>query len=206
MTFIVEFDDDTLIALIRKGDTHAEVLLCAKYFGFASILGKKFYSLYRDLGFSLDEFTQVAFVSVAIALKKYKLGTDQSFHSYWHVIAKNQCINFIHQNSFIDYSHNRPISLDSTYGDDGLSLHETCGSIDHKISFDVTHKQLYDFIVSEKSSLTVDEKVVAYYMFLENYDYDDLIAITKWRRDKVYRTVRKARKKVSNFFKSGYFK
>ena len=180
--------------------------MCAKYWVFASILGKKFGSLYRDLGLTVDDFTQVAFASVVIAMKKYKPSNEQSFHSYWQVVARNKCITFIHQNTFIDYENNRPISFDSTNGDDGLSLHETYGFIDHKISFGVTYKQLYDFIISEKSSLTDEEKVVAYYMFLENYDYDDLIAITKWRREKVYRVVRKARKKVSNFFKSGYFK
>ena len=162
--------------------------------------------MYRDLGLTVDDFTQVAFASVVIAMKKYKPSNEQSFHSYWQVVERNKCITFIHQNTFIDYENNRPISFDSTNGDDGLSLHETYGFIDHKISFGVTYKQLYDFIISEKSSLTDEEKVVAYYMFLENYDYDDLIAITKWRREKVYRVVRKARKKVSNFFKSGYFK
>ena len=201
-----ELDDDTLIALIKKGDTHAETLLCAKYWVFASNLGKKFASLYADLGLTVDDFSAVAFSSIVIAMKKYKPNDQQSFKSYWTVIAKNQCINFVHDNSFIDLADMRPISFDSQTREDGLTLHETCGSEDDKISYGVTAKQLYDFITAPETPLTENEQIVAYYMFLQNYDYDDIIMLTKWPRDKVYRVFRKTRKKVSNFFKSGYFK
>ncbi|MBO4286215.1 MAG: hypothetical protein J5880_02640 [Bacilli bacterium] len=201
-----ELDDDTLIALIKKGDTHAETLLCAKYWVFARNLGKKFASVYADLGLTVDDFSAVAFSSIVIAMKKYKPNEQQSFKSYWTVIAKNQCINFVHDNSFIDFAEQRPISLDSQIREDGLTLHETCGSDDYRMTFGVTTEQLYNFIASEDSPLSQDEKVAAYYMFLQNYDFNDLKMLTKWTAAKVYRVAKKARKKVSNFFKSGYFK
>ena len=58
------FQDDDLVELIKKGDTHAEALLCEKYWRFARIFGKKFAVLYYDLGVSADEFASVAFSSI----------------------------------------------------------------------------------------------------------------------------------------------
>ena len=70
----------------------------------------------------------------------------------------------------------------------------------------LTRKQLYDFIVSDESKLTINEKVIAYYMFLNGYNSEDIRLLTKWSKEKVYSIVKRTRKKVSNFFKSGYFK
>ena len=201
-----ELDDDTLIALIDKGDTHAETLLCAKYWVFARNLGKKFADLYADLGMTVDDFTAVAFSSIVVAMKKYKPNEQQSFKKYWTVIAKNQCINFVHDNSFIDFAELRPISFDSKTYEDGLTLHETLGNVDYKMTYGVTTEQLYNFISSPNSPLSEDEKVAAYYMLLQNYDFTELKMLTKWPAAKVYRVASKARMKVSNFFKSGYFK
>ena len=201
-----ELDDDTLIALIKKGDTHAETLLYAKYWVFARNFGKKYASLYKDLGLTVDDFSAVAFSSVLMAMKKYVSGQQGTFHSYWLAIARNECINYVYQNSFIDVSFSRPISLDSTLQDNGLTLHETLGSTDSKMADDIIRTQLYEYITSSHSKLNEDEKVVAYYMFLNDYSYDELQMLTKWNKKKLYYCVKKARMKVSNFFKSGYFK
>lgn len=201
-----ELDDDTLIALVKKGDTHAEALLCAKYWTFAKNFGKKFASLYYDLGFTDDEFASVAFASIVVAMKKYIPGKEaNSFYSYWLIIAKNQCINYVHDNSFIDLDSGRPVSFDSVSREDGLTLHEICGFPDHKIDYSITRKQLYDFIVSKSSKLSDDERIVAYYMFFLEYDYEEIQLLTKWPMSKVYRVAWNARRKVSNFIKSRYF-
>ena len=202
-----DYDDDTLIALIKKGDTHAEALLCAKYWTFAKNFGKKFASLYYDLGLNADEFATVAFSSIVIAMEKYQLGSSKkSFKSYWLTIAKNQCINYVHDNTFIDLECGRPISLDEISYEDGLTLHEVCGLPDHSIEYGLARKQLYDFITSKDSKLNDNEKIVAYYMFLQSYSHEDIQMLTKWPMKKVYRHVRNARVKVSNFIESGYFK
>ena len=152
-----ELDDDTLIALIKKGDTHAETLLYAKYWVFARNFGKKYASLYKDLGLTVDDFSAVAFSSVLMAMKKYVSGQQGTFHSYWLAIARNECINYVYQNSFIDVSFSRPISLDSTLQDNGLTLHETLGSTDSKMADDIIRTQLYDYITSAHSKLNEDE-------------------------------------------------
>lgn len=201
-----ELDDDTLIALIKKGDTHAETLFYAKYWVFARNFGRKFASLYTDLGLTADDFSAVAFSSVSTAMKKYVPGKEKSFYGYWLAIAKNECINYVHNNSFIDLNISRPISFDSVSQDNGLTLHETYGSTDSKIMDEITRTQLLDFITASDSKLTDDEKVVAYYMFLHDYNHDELQMLTKWNKKKLYYCVKRARMKVSNFFKSGYFK
>lgn len=203
---MVLIDDDTLIGLIRTGDTHAEALLCEKYLSFAQNLGKKYASLYSDLGLSADEFTAVAFTSLAIALNKYTPNKEKSFYSYWTTIAKNQCINFVRNNSYSNNDFIHPLSLDSSLFDDGLTLHETCGSDDVKISYSVERKLVYDFITSKDSKLTNDERLVGYFTFIEGYNFEEIKMLTKWKADKVYRVSDSVRKKVSNFFKSGYFK
>ena len=200
-----ELDDDTLIALIKDGDTHAEALLCAKYWVFARNFGRKFAVLYKDLGFNADDFMAAAFSSVVIAMEKYSPAKHKSFHNYWMVVARNQCINFVHDNSFIDFETGRPISFDAVSYEDGLSLHETTGLPDPTLTYGITRKQLYDFIVSKDSKLSENERLVAYYMFLQEYSYEDIQMLTKWKKNKVYAIVRRARLKVSNFFKSGYF-
>lgn len=202
---MTELDDDTLIALAKDGDTHAETLLCTKYWGFAQNLGTKFASTYSDLGLTADEFAAVAFSSIVIAMKKYNGKQKEKFHGYWMKIAKNQCINYIRENTFLGYGILRPLSLDSETHEDGLTLHETCGSIDYQIKHNINLKQLYEYIVSPNCSLSEEQKIVAYYMFIENYSFEDIQLLTKWKFDKVYHTARKARKKVSNFFKSRYF-
>ena len=198
---MTELDDDTLIALIKKRDTHAEALLCAKYWVFAKNLAKKFYSLYSDLGLTLDDFTGVAFSSIMIAIQKYNPAEHDSFHAYWLIISKNQCINYIRENSYLSFSETRPVSLDSMTMDGGLTLHETCGDYDHRIKYDILFKHLHDYIFSPKSSLTDDERVVAYYMILYSYSYQDMLNLTKWSRSKLYRVAINMRKKVSNFLK-----
>ena len=203
---MTELDDDTLIALTKDGDTHAEALLCAKYWVFARNLGRRFASSYSDLGLTADDFAAVAFSSLAEAMKKYRSKKEKSFKGYWLTVAKNQCINFIHDNSFIDLEVSRPLSLDSETREDGLTLHEICGDIDHKIKDDINLMQLYEFIVSPNSRLSNNQKVVAYYMFIENYTFEDVQELTKWSYDKIYHVASRARMKVSNFFKSGYFK
>ena len=203
---MTELDDDTLIALIKDGDTHAEALLCAKYWVFARNLGKRFASSYSDLGLTADDFATVAFSSVVIAMQKYKGKTGKTFHYYWSKIARNQCINFINDNTFLGLDILRPLSLDSETHEDGLTLHETCGTIDYRIKEDINLKQLYEYIVSPKSTLTEDQKVLAYYMLVENYTYEDLQQLTKWNYAKIYKLAQRVREKVSNFFKSRYFK
>lgn len=201
-----QLDDDTLIALIKKGDTHAETLLCAKYWVFAQKFGKQFASMYKDLGLTVDDFSTVAFSSIVVALKKYSKEKFHSFYNYWLAVAKNQCLNYVYDNCFISMDYDRPVSLDSLSKEDGLTLHEICGLPDDKITYGLTRKQLYDFIVSDESKLTINEKVIAYYMFLNGYNSEDIRLLTKWSKEKVYSIVKRTRKKVSNFFKSGYFK
>ena len=201
-----ELDDDTLIALIKKGDTHAETLFYAKYMVFARNFGRKFASIYKDLGLTVDDFSTVAFSSILIAMRKYVPGQTASFHSYWQAIAKNECINYVYNNSFIDLNAARPISMDSASQDNGLTLHETYGSTDTMMTDGINREQLYEFIMSKESRLKEDERVVAYYMFLHDYNHDDLQMLTKWNKKKLYYCVKRARLKVSNFFKSGYFK
>lgn len=204
---MVQLDDDTLIALIKKGDTHAEALLCSKYWVFAKKLGYNFALLYRDLGFTIDEFTTVCFSALVTAIKKYRPHQDKAFKSYWSAVAKNQCINYVHENSTIDVDMKRPISFDATGYDDGLSLHDTFGSDDHSISYQLMRRRLLELVFEEDEDLlSNDEKIVVYYMFLNDYSYSELKMLTKWTKSKMYHVVGNARTKVSNFFKSGYFK
>jgi len=201
-----EYDDETLIALIKKGDTHAEALFCAKYWTYAKNFGAKFAYSYSDLGLTADDFAAVCFSAVAVAIKKYRPRVDKSFRSYWMAIAKNQCINFVRDSMFSELSVGRPISLDNSSYEDGLSLHETFGDFDYHIKSDINSSQLYDYVLSEKSSLTDDEKIAIYYMCIVGYEYNELIDLTKWSPSKAYRVCSKAKSKVSNFIKSGYFK
>ena len=199
-------DDDTLIALIKERDTHAEALLCAKYWDFARKLGKQFAVSYSDVGLTEDDFAAVAFSSIVVAIKKYNTVQHKSFKSYWLKIAKNQCINYIYDNCYVGESFSHPLSLDMISHEDGLSLHETCGKLDYTIKNNINLKQLFEYIRSPVNRFTEDEQIVAYYMFIEGYNFDDVQQVTKWKNSKVYRVAKNARAKVSNFFKSRYFK
>ena len=196
--------DDDLVALIKSGDSRAEAMLYDRYWGFAKNFGAQMASIYKDLGFSADDFTNVAFTAVFIAIEKFN-GYKNAFNKFWAIVAKNECMSFIHENTIGMEISGKPISMDYQKHDDGLTLHETLGELDNEIKNGIMKNEIVDYVMAENNSLSKDERVLAYYTIIQGYDYDDIVELTDWSKQKVYRVARKMKRKVSNFCKSRYF-
>ena len=196
--------DDELIALIKSGDSQAEATLYDRYWGFAKIFGANMASIYKDMGFNADDFTNVAFTAVFIAIEKYK-GYINAFYKYWAIVAKNECMTFIEENTYLNETESKPVSFDYQHYSDALSLHEILGENDSEIKSSITENEIKEYLMSGTNEMNQNEKLVAYYMIFQDYDYDDIVEVTGWSRQKAYRVVRKMKAKVSNFLKSGYF-
>lgn len=198
-----KLNDDTLVALIRQGDSHAELLLYQKYWGFAKNLGRKIYLNYKYCGISEDEFTSVAYASVMESVKTYT--GKNSFYRFWLIIAQNECIDYLRENAFYGKLNiNGVVSLDNSLNLDMLSFHEMVGVSDDNFS-DLINETYYFFIRDKEMNLSKEEKIAAYYVLYKQLDISEIAYLTKWSKQKVYRLVKKVKTKVSNFIKSRYF-
>ena len=200
-------DDNSLVILVQHGDTRAETILCNRYWNFSLKLGTKSYFKYTNSGISSDEFTSVAFSSLAIAIKKFDESCD-SFHNYWHKIAVNAIQDYVNSNAYFagarafgDICYD---GIDVEY-EDHVSMENFIGELDDKYTKDELSKKILEFIYSKESKFNYSEVFVAYYMIFYDYKVDDLMKLTGWAKHKTYFIMKTVRDKISTFLKNGYF-
>lgn len=140
----------------------------------------------------LDDLVSIAFVSVDVAIKKFKYGKNKSFYVYWRTIANNSMKAFV-KSQLTNESQGKTISLD-TENENGSSLHETITSedIDEQIFL---HNSLMAIINNEKNSFSKREKKVIS-LFLDGYEIKEISKMTKMNIAKVYRAYHSAINKI----------
>ena len=199
-----ELTDERLVFLICKGDSHAEAIFYDKYYQKSKIAGRVFYLKYGDLGISEDEFTAVAYSSVALAINKYKQ-IKGSFNSYWSAIVKNEVAKYIEENTTV-LSNKSNISLDDECyeNNDVIQYHDTLSSSENDDG--LTLKEcIKKYIYSPTSDLSDEEALVAHLLFYREYSLEEIMNRTGWKRAKTYYVMRNTRKKISDYLKSAYF-
>lgn len=190
--------DEELVTLVRQGDMHAECLLYHRYYGYSKVIANSFVRQH-NVNIDYDELVSVAFSCVPSAVNKYS--NIASFKKYWTAVAKNAMADYVKQNS-----ESLTVSLDSLcYCDnDKVTFHDVIGESENPVANELD-KIIEEYIYDPNSNLTDKEALVAHYLYYRQYDIDEIIVKTGWVPDQAYYTLRRTRKKISDYLKKRIF-
>ena len=199
--------DKQLIELVRNNNTDAEFELYSRYFSHAKRLGKAYHFRYGECGISEDEFTAVCFEATYKAAKSFDL-ENKSFYAFWLLVVKNAVVDYLHENSYFGRARQLgDISFDEfAYDSQDSDKHEIITKFDDTITLKELKEFIKDNIKISSNGFTKDESLACYYMFILEYDLEELCNITKWSKAKAYKVCQSSRSKLSVIIKNRYFK
>ena len=126
--------------------------------------------------------------------------------NYCYIASKHAIYDYIRENTSIFSSKGQKvISLDEPRFDDSrYDYHDCLASPEVQVPENLTDV-LSQFVYSPKTNMSDKECLVAHLILSEEYKPSEIAKITGMNKGTVCYYVKKIRKKISDYIKSGYF-
>jgi RNA polymerase sigma factor (sigma-70 family) len=161
--------DDELLVKVRQGHEHASEELFARYDLYSWRIAHDFNSNYPNSGIDLNEYHQVAFVSLIKAMEFYDLEFG-AFYLYWKAMAWNELLEYFKKNSYIT----NPAPIGDNSGPIGFPSEDNIGEIDNTLFSRLEMLDIEDLIndIKEKFKEDISKKIIN--LFLQERSFEEI--------------------------------
>ena len=161
--------DDELLVKVRQGHSHASEELFARYDLYSWRIAHDFNSNYPNSGIDLNEYHEVAFVSLIRAMKFYDLEFG-AFYLYWKAMAWNELLEYFKKNSYIT----NPAPIGDNSGPIGFLSEDNIGEIDNTLFSRLEMLDIEDLIsdIIEKFKDDISKKIIN--LFLQERSFEEI--------------------------------
>lgn len=171
--------------LIQKGNVEASNELFKRYDRYSWRIAYDFHYAHPRSGIGVEEYHQVAFSSIVMALKKYMLEKRNTFYAFYKKIAENDVLRYYLDNSYqAGASAFSGISL-SNANDDGYELSDHIGKEDEGIHESIRKQELNLYVEEVKQSFKDKNDRLIINLFLKGHTFDFIVKV----RESNYRHV-----------------
>ena len=168
--------DEDLLLLIHQGNIAASEELFARYKFYAWRVAYDFNIAHPNSGISLEEYHQVAYSSLAHAIKVFT--SERGFYNYWKTIAINEMVRYFNDNSYVAYlEYQTKISMDDTK-DDGVLICEEVGEVDRSVTERIIREELRILKDEALDLIKKEEDKTIINLFLEERSLREIHVLT----------------------------